>query len=84
MRLPRRRCQFSLRSLLVVIAALSVPFWLMTLDDPSVRFWGTVLLIPVAGGGLGYLAAGGAGLWPGVGLAVLLALVIAAFVLPFL
>lgn len=77
-----RRWQFDLRALLSVVTVLSVPFWLMTNRDIAVRFWGAVLLIPVAGGCAGYLAAGWYGLWPGVGLAVLVSLVLAVFVLP--
>ena len=77
-----KRWQFSLQALLSVFTALSVPFWLMTNRDVAVRFWGAVLLVPVLGGCAGYLANGWYGLWPGVCLAVLVGLVLTAFILP--
>ena len=79
-----RRWQFHLRGLLSVITVLAVPFWLMANRDVAVRFWGVVLLVPILGGCAGYLAAGGAGLWPGVCLAVLLGLTATAFIVPLL
>ena len=77
-----KRWQFSLQAMLSVITVLSVPFWLMTNRDVAVRFWGVVLLVPMLGGCAGYLAAGWYGLWPGVCLAVLVGLVLGAFILP--
>jgi hypothetical protein len=80
----QRRWQFGLRSLLGVMAVLAVPFWLLTNPDADVRFWAALLIVPIAGGCAGYLAAGSSGLWPGVCLAVLVGLAVAAFVIPFL
>jgi hypothetical protein len=83
-RTEKRRWQFDLKGLLGVIAVLSVSSWLMTHGDESVRFWGKVLLVPVLGGCAGYLAAGWAGMWPGVCLAVLVGVVLLVLSLPFI
>jgi len=74
-----RRWQFTLRSLFGVVAVLSVPFWMLTYRDASVRFWAVALLGPILGGCAGYLAASWAGVWHGIALATLLTM-IAAFV----
>jgi hypothetical protein len=69
-----RPWQFDLRALLIALAALSVPFWMMAHADVAVRFWGLVLLLPVVGGCVGFVAARWAGIWPGICLAVLVEL----------
>ena len=79
-----RPWQFSLKSLLAVTAVLSVPFWMVTHDDKSVRFWGLVLLGPIACGCAGHLAAGWAGIWPGIVIGTALTLSFLIFVLPLL
>ena len=79
-----RPWQFSLKSLLAVIAVLSVPFWMVTNSDESVRFWGKVLLGPILCGCAGYLAAGWGGIWPGIAIGAILTAVILLFVLPLL
>ena len=77
-----RPWQFSLKSLLAVIAVLSVPFWMVTNSDESVRFWGKVLLGPILCGCAGHLAAGWGGIWPGIAIGAILTAVILLFVLP--
>ena len=77
-----RPWQFSLKSLLAVMAVLSVPFWMVTNADKSVRFWGLVLLGPILCGCAGYLAAGWGGIWPGIAVGAILTAVILVFALP--
>jgi hypothetical protein len=81
-----RRWQFDLKTMLAVIAALSVPFWMLTNAAYHVRFWGVVVLVLVVGGSGGFLAARWAGVWPGIGITVLLAaamgLILAALGVP--
>jgi len=74
-----RLWQFSLRSLLAVVAVLSVPCWMLTYRDASVRFWATALLGPILGGCAGYLAASWAGVWHGVAIGTLLTMIAAFF-----
>jgi hypothetical protein len=79
-----RPWQFSLKSLLAVTAVLSVPFWMVTNRDVAVRFWGWVLLGPMACGCAGYLAAGWGGIWPGIAIGAILTAAILVFGLPLL
>ena len=72
-----RLWQFSLRSLLAVVAVLSVPCWMLTYRDASVRFWAVALLGPILGGCAGYLAASWAGVWHGVAIGTLLTMIVA-------
>lgn len=77
-----RPWQFSLKSLLVVMAVLSVPFWMVTNRDGAVRFWGLVLLGPIGCGCAGFLAAGWGGIWPGIAIGAILTAAVLVFVLP--
>lgn len=72
-----RLWQFSLRSLFAVVAVLSVPCWMLTYRDASVRFWTVVLLGPILGGCAGFLAANWAGVWHGVAIGTLTMVVVA-------
>ncbi len=72
-----RLWQFNLRSLLAVVAVLSVSCWMMTYPDKSVRFWAVVLLGPILGGCAGYLAANWAGVWHGIAIGTLLTMIVA-------
>jgi hypothetical protein len=73
--------QFDIRALLVVIAAIAVPIWMIARGDASVHFWGVIVLAPVAGGCVGFLAAKWAGIWPGIFLGVFVAVVLAPLIL---
>ena len=68
----RKPWQFDLKAMLGVVAALAVIFWMLASQDAEVVFFGLVLLPPVLGGCVGYLAIGWAGIWPGACLAGLL------------
>ena len=75
----RRRWQFDLRSMLIMIAVLSPFFAMWTHPDRSVRFYATVLLIPTIGGCVGYAAIGWAGVLAGICFAALIELAGAMF-----
>jgi len=76
--------QFSLKSLLTVMAVLAVPMWMVTRDDKSIHFWGLVLLGPILCGCAGHLAAGWAGIWPGIAMGAILTAAFLIFILPLL
>ena len=71
--------QFNIKSMLIVIAALSVPLCMIARGDDATRFWGVLVLIPTIGGSMGFLAAKWAGIWPGI----IIALLIMAALIPF-
>ena len=71
--------QFNIRSMLIVIAALSVPLCMIARGDIAIRFLGVLILIPTLGGSMVFLAAKWAGIWPGI----IIALLILAAVIPF-
>jgi hypothetical protein len=73
--------QFDMRAMLAVVAAIAVPIWMIARGDASVRFWGVVVLSPVVGGCLGFLAAKWAGIWPGIFLGLFVAIVLAPLIL---
>jgi hypothetical protein len=58
--------RFTLKAILVIVAALSVPVGMMSSGIVSLIILGTLIVLPVVGGCVGYVVAG----WAGAGLGV--------------
>ena len=71
------RPQFSLKAILVIVAVLSVPLAMFATRNGLPRLWGVVLLFPILGGCVGYLAGGGHRAGTGIAIGILASIVFA-------